>query len=154
MEEKKQIVRPPDEILAEAYDVCADWWETVITGMPLLNKVRNNPHLIPGRQKADEAGSMLFRPKSLEVVFAGLAEAHIKSRLSIKTLVERASKANLTLSSGVWMGIMAGEKGKMMTYLLIGDRMGVSARETLAADYKEAKNESGYRANPLPHIEH
>ena len=165
MEEKKQIVRPPDEILAEAYDVCADWWETVITGIPLLSKVRANPHLIPGRQKADEAGSMMFRPKSLEVIFAGLAEAHVKSRLSIKTLVERASKANWTLSSGIWMGIMAGENGKMitkrvplatrvMTYLLIGDRIGVTARESLAADYKDAKNESGYRANPLPNIEH
>lgn len=161
LDEKTTVVRPDDVVLANAYNVCARWFELLTTVFNPWRIAFEWPHRIVGARHMDEPWSLVFRPKGQEAFIAGFAEAHRKSGLSPRTLAERACRMPLMLGGDVWLGILSGTNGKMMTrnsalasrlvtYILIGDAVGPRELASLEVDYKLAKRDAGYSVRGLP----
>ncbi len=161
LDEKVNVVRPTDDVLAAAYNVCARWFDELTTNFTPWANAFGNTWSISGARHMDEPWSMVFRPKGQEAFIAGLAAAHRKTRRSIKTLVAQANLMPLSLSHQMWIGVLCGSNGKMITkhgalasrlvtYMLIGDEVGPRELRDLATDYDRAKSSGNHRTRPLP----
>lgn len=161
LDEKDNVVRPDDVVIAAAYDDCVKWFDALTTVFNPWKVMRENPYRISGSRHMDEPWSLVMRPKGQEAFLEGLTAAHKKSRLSIRTLAERANRIPLSLGHHVWQGILCGSNGKMITkhgrlpgrliaYLLIGDDVGPRELSSLETDYREAKALMGQSTRGLP----
>ena len=161
LDERHNVVRPTDAVLAKAYDSCAEWWETLMTSFKPFKGLRQYPKRIEGARHMDDKYSLVFRPKGQEAFMTGLANAVIRSECDLEELVERANRIPLELGSPNWLGILVGNNGKMITknlklaeelvtYCLIGSTFSEPARESLRSKFRQVKQDGGYPGVPLP----
>jgi DNA sulfur modification protein DndB len=161
LDEKTNVIRPTDDVLAAAYDESARWFATLTAEFRPWEEMARRPYRIPGARHMEQPWSLVFRPKGQEAFVQGLATAHRRSRLSVKTLAKRANEMPLTLSHHLWQGILCGSNGKMITkhsalasrlvtYMLIGDDVGPKELSALEADFRKAKRDGNYTVRPLP----
>jgi DNA sulfur modification protein DndB len=158
LDERRQIVRPPNDALAAAYEECVRWFDQVLS-IPEFAKYIANPDTIPGARHMSEPCSLLLRPKGLEVFFGGLVDAHLQ-RVSLKTLIRRAGEMPLSLADDPWIGVLVGTNGKMkiknaklarriVTWLLAGKAIGAAKRAKVASSYALAIEDAGMTPRPL-----
>jgi DNA sulfur modification protein DndB len=161
LDERKTIVRPTDEVLRNAYEVCAKWWLTLMNEFQPFIRAFNMPDFIANDRHYEEKYSLAFRPKGLEAIIGGLLLAAEVSRLSPSTLVQRANRLNMHLGSDMWRGVLAGGNGKMMprnvalaktliAYQLVGEQIGARRFQKLESDYKATKAEAGIVVRVVP----
>lgn len=161
LDEKKNVVRPSDRTLADAYDDCAEWWELLMTGFKPFSRLREYPTLIEGARHMDRKFSLVFRPKGLEAFVNGLANAHRRTGWPISKLLGIADRIPLQLNSSAWLGIMVGYNGKMITkqaklasdliaYLLVGSTYSALEVSSLQQAFRQAKKDGGYPGGALP----
>ena len=148
LDEKQTIVRPTDDVLAEAYDACATWWTELMTKFWPFGPACLEPNHPVASRKADHSSSLAYRPAGQEVLINGLMLAHKKSRLSPAELVSRLDSIPRKLAAKPWVGILAGSNGKMITknkalasnlvaWYLIGDRIGAKLVNELEVGWRE-----------------
>jgi len=163
LSEKDTIRRPDDTTLAAAYEVCAEWWDTLMSSFKPFAAVAKNPMYAQGARHMDEPFSLAFRPKSQEALIRAIADAHTLTGLPIDVLVDRANAVPLRLGSPTWLGVLVGSNGKMitkhariaqelMTFCLVGDAIGPRRLDALETNYRAAKRDGGYSARPLPKL--
>jgi len=156
LDERQTIVRPTDDVLAEAYDTCAVWWTELMNKFRPFGRACLEPNHPVASRKADHSSSLAYRPVGQEVLINGLMLAHKKSRLSSAELVSRLDVIPRKLASKPWVGILAGSNGKMISknkalasnliaWYLIGDRIGAKLVNELEVGWREING--GY---PLP----
>jgi DNA sulfur modification protein DndB len=161
LDEKKTIVRPTDEVLRQAYEICADWWSTLMTEFQPFIRAFNMPDFIASDRHFEEKYSVAYRPKGLEAIIGGMLLASEVSRLSPTTLIQRANKLNMHLGSDMWRGVLAGGNGSIMgtnvplaktliAYQLVGDQIGARRFQKLEEEYKAAKAEYGINVRVVP----
>ena len=161
LDERKTIVRPSDEVLRDAYEVCAKWWKTLMDDFQPFTRAFRMPNFITEDRHFDEKFSIAYRPKGLEAIIGGLLLAEQCSRLAPSTLVQRANKLNMQLSADMWRGILGGSNGKIITkqiplakmliaYQLVGDQIGARRFAKLEDDYKTVKAENGINVRVVP----
>lgn len=161
LDEKRNVVRPSDAVLAQAYNVCAEWWECLMTEFKPFKGLREYPRRIEGARHMDEEYSLVFRPKGQEVFLKGLASAHRRTGRSISELCKVAERSPLKLNSPTWIGIMSGMNGKMITkhaklaedlvlYSLAGSTFSELEKSSLRDAFRQAKYDGGYETEPLP----
>jgi len=161
LDEKKTIVRPTDDILREAYEACAEWWQVLVDEFQPIVRAFTLPDFINQYRHFEERCSVAYRPKGLEVIIGGLLLAQQVTRLSPSTLVQRANKLDMQLGGDMWRGILGGLNGKiiqkhiplaktLVAYQLIGDQIGARRFSKLEEDYKAAKAEAGITVRVVP----
>ena len=161
LDEKKTIVRPNDEVLRQAYEICANWWSTLITEFQPFIRAFNMPDFLAQDRHFEEKYSVAYRPKGLEAIIGGMLLAAEVSRLSPSTLIQRANKLNMHLGSDMWRGVLAGGNGSIMgtnvplektliAYQLVGDQIGARRFQKLEEEYKAAKAEYGITVRVVP----
>ncbi|MEI6096358.1 MAG: DNA sulfur modification protein DndB, partial [Gammaproteobacteria bacterium] len=161
LDEKKTIVRPTDDILREAYEACAEWWQVLVDEFQPIVRAFTLPDFINQYRHFEERCSVAYRPKGLEVIIGGLLLAQQITRLSPSTLVQRANKLDMQLGGDMWRGILGGLNGKiiqkhiplaktLVAYQLIGDQIGARRFSKLEEDYKAAKAEAGITVRVVP----
>ena len=161
LDEKKTIVRPTDDVLREAYEACAEWWQVLVDEFQPIVRAFKLPDFINQYRHFEEKCSVAYRPKGLEVIIGGLLLAQQITRLSPSTLIQRANKLDMHLGGDMWRGILGGLNGKMIqkhiplaktlvAYQLIGDQIGALRFSKLEEDYKAAKAEAGITVRVVP----
>lgn len=157
LSETQVVVRPSNELLSKAYEVCAMWWRELTLSFVPFSSFRDDPSFIRIARHADHDFSLAFRPKSQEALIAALAEAHALTGLSPRALVAKLNRLNMKLSSEPWLGILVGSNGKMIlkhfeiakdiiVHFLLGKEAFGSERERhLLARYHDALAAAGYR---------
>jgi DNA sulfur modification protein DndB len=161
LDERKTIVRPTEDVLREAYEQCAKWWQTLIDEFQPFTRAFRMPNFITEDRHFDEKFSVAYRPKGLEAIIGGLLIAEQCSRLAPSTLVQRANKLNMQLSADMWKGILGGGNGKiiikhmplakmLIAYQLVGDQIGARRFAKLEEDYKAVKAANGINVRVVP----
>jgi len=161
LDEKKTIVRPTDQVLREAYEVCAKWWTHLIQDFQPFLRAFNMPDFLPDDRHYEGKYSLAYRPKGLEAIIGGMLLAHECSGLTPATLVDRTNKLNMHLGSDMWRGILTGNNGTikgsnvplaktLIAYQIIGDRIGARRFDKLEQDYKKEKYEAGITVRVVP----
>lgn len=161
LDERKTIVRPTEDVLREAYEQCAKWWQTLIDEFQPFTRAFRMPNFITEDRHFDEKFSVAYRPKGLEAIIGGLLIAEQCSRLTPSTLVQRANKLNMQLSSDMWKFILGGGNGKiiikhmplakmLIAYQLVGDQIGARRFAKLEEDYKAVKAANGINVRVVP----
>jgi DNA sulfur modification protein DndB len=161
LDEKKTIVRPTDQVLHEAYEVCAKWWTHLIQEFQPIVRAFNMPDFISEDRHYEGKYSLAYRPKGLEAIIGGMLLAHECSKLVPATIVERANKLNMHLGSDMWRGILTGANGTIMgtnvplaktliAYQLVGDAIGARRFTKLEEDYRTAKRNADITVRVVP----
>lgn len=161
LDERHNVVRPPDEVLAAAYQACAEWWEALMTEFRPFAGLRQFPRRIEGARHMEDKHSLVFRPKGQEAFIGGLAAAKKRNGEELLDLIGRANRIPLQLAGPTWMGVLVGSNGKMITknlrlaeglvtYALVGSTFSDLERETLRANFHIVKRDGGYPTSPLP----
>jgi DNA sulfur modification protein DndB len=161
LDEKKTIVRPTDQVLHEAYEVCAQWWTHLIQEFQPIVRAFNMPDFISEDRHYEGKYSMAYRPKGLEAIIGGMLLAHECSKLVPSTIVERTNKLNMHLGSDMWRGILTGANGTIMgtnvplaktliAYQLVGDAIGARRFTKLEEDYRTAKRNADITVRVVP----
>ncbi len=161
LDEKKTIVRPTDQVLREAYEICATWWSHLVQGFQPIIRAFNMPDFLPDDRHYESKYSLAYRPKGLEAIIGGMLVAHECSRLSPATIIERTNKLNMHLGSDMWRGILTGANGTIMgsnvplaktliAYQIVGDAIGARRFAKLEEDYKAAKRNADINVRVVP----
>ena len=148
LEEKEVIVRPPDDVLAAAYEDCAIWWSALMENFGPFSPQNLNPEHVIYSRHFEQTKSLAYRPVGQEVLTEGLMLAYEKSKLTPNTLVNRLNMIPMKLGAKPWLGMLVGSNGKMkssnkktakllVAYYLIGDRIGAKNLRELENGWRD-----------------
>lgn len=148
LEEKEVIVRPPDAVLAAAYEDCAIWWSALMENFGPFSPQNLNPEHVIYSRHFEQTKSLAYRPVGQEVLTEGLMLAYEKSKLTPNTLVNRLNMIPMKLGAKPWLGMLVGSNGKMkssnkktakllVAYYLIGDRIGAKNLRELENGWRD-----------------
>lgn len=164
LDETDTIVRPPDDVLREAYEECSFWWSALIESFDPFRIAMARPDDIPSMRGHEERYSVAMRPNGQEALIRGLMEAHRISGVGAATLVQRLNKLPLSLTHDVWLGVLlsigaqrrrvigyTSLASELVTYMLVGpSTFGARKTQTLLENYEEARSQGGLRKRALP----
>ena len=165
LDEKTTIVRPEDDVLRTAYEVCARWWQELVDNFQPFADAFDEPDMLSSWRDASHPSSIAYRPNGQEALIRGLMDAHkIVPNLSMSTLVGRMNQLPLSFGDEVWLGVLMGggeQKSRVLnfkplaanlvTYMLIGaDAYGARRTQALLDAYIEAKAGYGIIRRVLP----
>ena len=147
LDERQVIVRPTDDVLAEAYDECAKWIKALMQIFSPYTTKNLHADFPKQARVATHMYSFAFRPKCQEVMISGLMIAHQKTKLTPETLIGRLDRMKLKLGSHPWVDLLVGSNGKMIiknaataeklvAYYLIGDRIGAKMLRELEEGWR------------------
>lgn len=152
---KKNVVRPSEDRLEEAYGHIKEWWVTVLDGMDAFAPALANPASIPALRKEGEPTSLLFKPAAHIVLFRALVRA-VDLGLTLQEAVRRANKVDWNISSPIWRDVLIAPNGRivaraenydsaadLIAYLIASDQMTSQAIENVRERIAKFKGEDG-----------
>lgn len=122
---RKGSVRPPKDLLEEAYQRTVEWWEVLLAGIDGVQWAMADPAAIPEFRQDESPYSLLFRPIGIMALVKGLVIAKRRSDLTgqSKTLAALVEKANridwrVRIDSSInslWVETIVRADGRMST---------------------------------------
>lgn len=164
LDEATTIVRPDDEKLRVAYEVCVTWWKALMNDFDPYRQALKFPDLIVQSRAHAERHSVAFRPVGQEAIIHGLMDAHKRTKLPAEELIRRLNKLPLSLEDDCWIAVLLGGgetrvrilgytplAGLLISYMLIGpDAFGAIPARNLLEEYRQAKAIYGIDRRVLP----
>ncbi|WP_421874608.1 DNA sulfur modification protein DndB [Mycolicibacterium wolinskyi] len=153
--EKKNVVRPAEERLDEAYEHVKDWWLAALHGMDAFKEALANPVEIPAMRKDGQKWSLLLKPAAHIVLFRALVRA-VDLGLTLDEAIVRANKIDWNIQSEQWKDVLIAPNGRiiarnenyetaadLIAYLIAGDRMKHDAVENVRKRVVKIKGGEG-----------
>ena len=116
-DERKNPVAPPEATLEKAYEIAAEWWETILT-MDAFTTALDDPGTVAEvRYDADHRHSLLLRPVGQVAFVKGLIRAIDRSdgKLTLPEAVRRANKIDWSSpSNSIWRDTIVRADQKMV----------------------------------------
>ncbi|SDO35026.1 DNA sulfur modification protein DndB [Nakamurella panacisegetis] len=149
--EKKNVVRPKEERLDEAYGHVKEWWLAVLDGIEAFREALANPAEIPAMRKDGEPTSLLLKPATHIVFFRGLARA-VDLGLSLEEAISRSNKIDWNLTADQWRHVLIAPNNRiiarnenyevtadLIAYLVAADKMTAEAQEAVRQRVAKAR---------------
>lgn len=111
VDEKKGIVRPPDEDLHNAYEAASTWWTKLMAHIEAFKQAAADPTYLP---KLREAGTykLLLKPNGQQALIKGLARA-VQRGADLDTAIMRTNEIDWS-DKGPWENILIKPNGQMI----------------------------------------
>ncbi|MBL8680153.1 MAG: DGQHR domain-containing protein [Myxococcales bacterium] len=152
--------RPNEEQLEQCREYSEHFWRAVLEGLDPYKQALTDVKRLPDMRQDTAPSALLFKPAAQIALFDGLALATSHYGVDIKEAVRRANAIDWKMSSPFWRNVLVrpdgtidvrGEarqlSGKLIAYMIAGDKMPAPEREQLLA---ASNNARGVHESALP----
>jgi DNA sulfur modification protein DndB len=163
-DEKHRVNRPSNAELERAYRWAAEWWSAVLDGVEAFRVAIDRPSRIPDMRRFGADWSLLFRPIAQVALFRGLGFA-TAAGVDLPEAVNRLNGINWSADAEFWVDTIIRSNGRMVAnaqairlagrviaYLVAGERMPSTQVDRLRNDYAEARGWKSWSRHPRPQL--
>ena len=155
--------KPDDDIIDQSMNLCNEWWTEILDGVNAYKQMLHQKRVHsewrdPMAEHSMSKWNMLFQPQGQYVMVKGIVDAVASGHISRSDAISKVNDIDWSLSgnSHWWDKIYFASNGTLLrqstnkdlaaflvTYFLIGDKVGRKERDKAFASIRELKKSSG-----------